>query len=74
MFEVLDKMNLADTETGSATVGIYNEIIAVDKFTSHGKVTVGVSAETAQELALNQNNKRAILVIVDMNAYNLINK
>lgn len=70
MFEVLDQMNLLDAENGTQNVGVYNEVIAVDKYTSHGKVTIGVSAETAQELALNQNNKRAILLIVDMNVYN----
>lgn len=72
MFEILDQLNLIDEKTGSVNVGICNEVVAVNKNGHNGTVTIGVPGEIAQELALGMTNKRVILVIVDMDAYNQI--
>lgn len=74
MFEILDQLNQIDAETGSTNVGICNQVVEVKKYTSHGTVTIGVPPEVAQELALGSSNKRVILCIVDMDAYNKIDK
>jgi len=72
MFQILDELNLLDEQGGSENVGVYNQVVSVNQYTNHGHVTIGVSPQTAQELALNTKNKRAILIIVDMDAYNKI--
>jgi hypothetical protein len=72
MFEILDQLNLIDTETGSANVGICNQVVEVKKNGNNGTITIGVPGEIAQELALGSSNKRVILLIVDMDAYNKI--
>ncbi|MFA6087428.1 hypothetical protein [Mucilaginibacter sp.] len=64
-FEKLDKLNQHDTEHGTAQIGICNQVVAVNKNGSNGTVTIGVPGEVAQELALQQNNKRVILLIID---------
>ncbi|MDR3551268.1 MAG: hypothetical protein P4L31_07685 [Candidatus Babeliales bacterium] len=72
LFEALDKLNKLDEENGTANVGICNELVSVNKSGHNGTVTIGVPGEVAQQLALNQGNKRAILLIVDMDKYNEI--
>lgn len=74
MFEILDQLNLIDTETGSANIGICNQVVEVKKNGNNGTVTIGVPGHIAQELALGLSNKRVILCIVDMDAYNKIDK
>lgn len=64
-FEKLDKLNQQDADKGTATVGICNEVVAVNKNGHNGTVTIGVPGEVAQELALGQSNKRVILLIID---------
>jgi basic membrane lipoprotein Med (substrate-binding protein (PBP1-ABC) superfamily) len=71
LLEVLDEMNIIDAETGSQNVGVYNQVVSVNSYKDHGHVTIGVSVDTAQELlGLKKSNKRAILLIVDMDVYN----
>lgn len=56
-------------------VYIYNEITAVNSYKNHGTVTIGVSPETAIDLMqFNHSDKKAILIIVDLNVYNKLNK
>lgn len=69
MLEILDKMNQMDAENGTANIGVCNEVVSVNKRGDNGTVTIGVPGNIAQELALNQTNKRVILLIVDMDVY-----
>lgn len=44
-FEKLDILNYQDADNGTQNVGIYNEIVSVNKYTNHGNVTIGVSPD-----------------------------
>lgn len=58
-----------DEDNGSQNVGVYHEVVSLNAYKTHGHVTIGVSKDTAQELALNVNNKCAILLIIDKDEF-----
>ncbi len=68
-FEALEHLNKLDEENGTAYVGICNQVVEVKKNSHNGTVTMGVPGEVAQDLALNQGNRRAILLIIDKDKF-----
>lgn len=68
-FEKLDKLNQMDAENSTANVGICNELVGVNMNGHNGTVTIGVPGGVAQDLALQQSNKRVVLLIIDKDEY-----
>lgn len=69
LFEILDKMNVSDAENGTATLGVCNEIIAINKMGHNGKVTVGIPGHVAEDITVRNKDIRPILLLVDGKEY-----
>lgn len=74
LFEVLDQLNVADTADGTCKVGVLPDVIAVNMYTNHGDIKFGLPVDVARKLTLQTDRYRPILVVVDMEEYNKIEK
>lgn len=74
-FEVLDQLNQQDAEskTTNPAVGICNAVIAVNMYTKHGDIKIGLPVDVAQKLTLHSDRYRPILLVIDMEEYNKLN-
>jgi hypothetical protein len=71
MFEILDEMNVNDTNNKTTTVGVCPDLVSAQKTKHGGHVTMGVPAEIVMDL-LTDKNKKAILLVVDLTEYERI--
>lgn len=69
LFERLDFMNKFDAANKTSTLGICNSLVEVKKTKAGGEVTIGVPESVAMNLILNQENYIALLIVVDLKAY-----
>lgn len=73
MFQILDEMNVSDTENDTALVGVCNQITNVQRTKQGGLITIGVPAEVvnkAMDKVLNGGNDVAIILLaIDMKEY-----
>lgn len=78
LFEILDKLNVADTENKSHKVALFPDVTNIQCGKTNGHVTVGVPVEACQPLAndaaFGSRKLKAVLMIIDMEAYNEILK
>lgn len=71
LFQILDEMNVNDSNNRTATVGLCNSFISADKVKQGGIVTMGVPEEVVMDLFLG-NKKIPILLIIDKKEYDRI--
>lgn len=74
-FEVLDHLNQADAEskTTNPAVGLCADVIAVNMYTKHGDIKIGLPHDVAQKLTLQSDRYRAVLMVIDTEEYNKLN-
>ena len=72
LFEILDKLNQADSENGTSHLGVCNQVVSVDKNGDNGSVKIGIPGNTAQEIILNGDEKAILLLIIDRAEYEKI--
>jgi len=72
LFEVLDKLNLADIADKSHKVALFPDVTNVQCGKINGHVTVGVPKEACQplanDMAFNGRKFKAVLMIIDIKA------
>lgn len=70
-FEVLDQLNQQDTEskTTNPAVGLCPDVIAVNMYSKHGDIKIGLPIDVAQKLTLHSDRYRPILMVIDMEEY-----
>lgn len=73
LFQILDEMNVKDTEKGTALVGVNNAFVGAQKAKGGGHVTMGVPESVIMDLLFNKN-KIPILLIIDKEEYDRIKK
>lgn len=67
LFEILDEMNMADTNNKTRTVAISNHFISADKVKQGAKICIGADEQCLYDL---MNNKAmAVLLIVNKEEY-----
>lgn len=74
LFETLDILNQNDDKNKTATAGCCFEMVACDVNGNNGYVKMGVPREVAMNIINDNKRYRTCLVIIDMDAYNEINK
>ncbi len=74
LFETLDILNQQDDVNKTATAGCCFEMVACNMNGRNGTVKMGVPGEVALKIIDNKERYRPVLVIIDMDAYNAINK
>lgn len=78
LFEILDKLNVKDTESENTDqktqfVSICPDVISVDKKGNNGEVKVGIPGNLAQELVLSDmKGKCLMLLVIDLDEYNKV--
>lgn len=68
MFQILDEMNVNDTNNSTMTLGVCPDLVSANKTKGGGHVTMGVPGEVVLDLLTNKN-KKAILLVVDLTEY-----
>lgn len=67
MFEILDEMNLEDTDKGTRLVSISTSFISADKVKQGAKISIGADEQALYDL---MNDKVVpLLVLVDKEEY-----
>jgi hypothetical protein len=74
LFETLDILNQQDDEKKTATAGCCFEMVACDMKGKNGYVKMGVPPDVALNIINDNRRYRPVLVIIDMDAYNAVNK
>lgn len=74
LFETLDILNQQDDKDKTAKAGCCFEMVSCDVKGHNGYVKMGVPAEVAMNIINDNKRYRPVLVIVDMDAYNAVNK
>ncbi len=74
MFEILDQLNLADTADGTCKVGVLPDVISVNMYTNHGDIKFGLPIDVARKLTLESSRYKPIMLVIDMEEYNKIDK
>lgn len=74
LFETLDILNQQDDVNKTATAGCCFEMVSCDIKGHNGYVKIGVPSEVAMNIINDNKRYRPMLVIVDMDAYNAVNK
>lgn len=74
LFETLDILNQNDDKNKTATAGCCFEMVACDVKGNNGYVKMGVPGEVAMNIINYNKRYRPVLVIIDMDAYNIANK
>lgn len=74
MFEILDQLNIADTADGTSKVGVLPDVISVNMYTNHGDIKFGLPVDVARKLTLESSRYKPIMLVVDMEEYNKIDK
>lgn len=74
LFEILDKLNQLDAADGKARVGVLPDVIEVNSYKNHGDIKIGLPIDVAQKLTLQKGNHKAILLVIDMDEYNAVDK
>lgn len=69
LFQILDKLNQLDEKNGTANVGLLPDIIAVNAYTKHGDIKIGLPIDVAQKLTLHPTRYRAVLLVINMDVY-----
>jgi len=74
VFEILDELNVGDTNNGTKHVVITNSVTQMQSCKAGGLITMGVPSDIFSDLAFPEEgkNKIAILVVVDKTAYDKI--
>ncbi|GAB3013596.1 hypothetical protein GCM10027051_16080 [Niabella terrae] len=75
LFEILDKMNIADSENRTRTVAISTNVTEAKKVKQGGLVTVGVDAQSFSDLvgaAVGDTDYQAVLLVINMVEYNKV--
>lgn len=72
VFEILDKMNISDTEKATATLGVCKEVISVNRKGHNGEITIGVPGVVIDDVVIHNKDVRFILLIVDGKEYDKI--
>lgn len=68
LFEILDEMNVADTENKTANLQVGNSVIAADKVTGGTKVSMAAPAEAIFQIM--NGEVIPILLLVNKAEYN----
>lgn len=74
LFETLDILNQQDDLNKTATAGCCFDMVGCDVKGHNGYVKIGVPGEVAMNIINDRQKYRAMLVVIDMDAYNAINK
>jgi len=74
LFETLDILNQQDDDDKTAKAGCCFEMVSCDVKGHNGYVKMGVPSEVAMNIINDNKRYRPVLVIVDMDAYNAVNK
>lgn len=64
LFQVLDEMNVSDTENGTKTVKISNYFISANMVKQGGKIEMGVDSETFQQIANGVFGNPEVIVVL----------
>lgn len=78
LFEILDQLNVLDTESEKTDqktqfVSICPDVISVDKKGNNGEVKIGIPGNLAQELVItDMQDKCLLLLVIDLPKYNEI--
>lgn len=68
MFQILDEMNVADGENGTAHLGVCDSFVETRMAKGGGHVTMGVPASVVHDLVF-KKDKAVILLIIDKAEY-----
>lgn len=72
LFEILDKMNIADGENKTTHVGVCGDVVSVNQKGHNGTVTMGVPGTVAQDIVLNEDKNYLLLLVIDKAEYEKI--
>lgn len=67
MFDVFKKMNEYDTENGTSTLGVCNELVSANNVKNGGHVTIGVPESVIIDLMF--DGKIVVLLVIDKESY-----
>lgn len=71
MFQILDEMNVADGENGTAHVAVRNQLVGAQKAKGGCHITIGAPEDYLYKL-MTDNNCIPILLIIDKAEYDKI--
>lgn len=71
MFQILDEMNVADGDNGTAHLGVCNQVVSVEKTKGGCLVAMGAPEDVLYKVAID-NKSIAILLIIDKAEYDKI--